>query len=246
MNQGVVIHPLVPCRKEPSDKAELVTQLLFGEDYRVLEESKKWVLIENASDHYQAWIDRKMHTPTREPLSDYRPRTADTLWLQSEGLPLPFGSRLHRLENGKFHLANKSWNYSGEIGDSNPANIIPYAKKFLGAPYLWGGKSILGIDCSGLVQLVFDAAGISMPRDAWQQAEKGVVVDFVDLSEAGDLAFFDNEDGRITHVGIVIEPGKIIHASGSVRIDRLDHQGIFHINQQSYSHQLRVIKRIAP
>ena len=122
--------------------------------------------------------------------------------------------------------------------------LLNTAKLFLNAPYLWGGKTIFGIDCSGFTQLVYKLSGYKLPRDAWQQAELGHPLSFVEEAQAGDLAFFDNEEGKIVHVGIILPNNEIIHASGKVRIDKFDHYGIFHSENKKYSHMLRVIKRI--
>ena len=131
--------------------------------------------------------------------------------------------------------------------DGSADAIHRCARQFLNAPYLWGGRTILGIDCSGFTQLVMLLNGRSIPRDAYQQAELGDTVAFVEEAQTGDLAFFDNAEGRITHVGIVLREAEhhvsIIHASGKVRIDALDHQGIFNAERSAYSHKLRIIKR---
>ena len=122
-------------------------------------------------------------------------------------------------------------------------------ESFLGAPYLWGGRTPWGVDCSGLVQMIFILMGIYLPRDAAQQAEEGDVVDLLDLSEPGDLVFFDNDEGRIVHVGVVLTRNdeddlRVAHASGRVRIDRLDQQGIYNAEEGRYTHKLRLVRRV--
>jgi cell wall-associated NlpC family hydrolase len=133
---------------------------------------------------------------------------------------------------------------SSTSGENTSEQVPEFALHFLDAPYLWGGRSIFGIDCSGLTNVVFKMAGIHLRRDAWQQSEQGILVSFIDEARPGDLAFFNNEEGKIVHTGIILDQKKIIHASGRVRIDTLDHYGIFNEEQKRYTHQLRLIKRM--
>jgi cell wall-associated NlpC family hydrolase len=240
--RGSIAYPLVPGRREPSDKSEMITQLLFGEEYDVLESQKKWLLIKNKVDQYECWIDKKQHTfiSERANLNHIissvfeQIKRGDQIWL------LPAGAKV---SSGKFSIGEHRFDFEKNVGQKSHSPVS-IARQFLGAPYLWGGKSIFGIDCSGLVQVVYSCCGIQLPRDAYQQAEKGQPVDFVETAQAGDLAYFDNEEGRITHVGIMLDGEHIIHASGMVRIDRIDHEGIYNADTQSYSHRLRIVKRV--
>lgn len=254
MTYGISVHPIIPGRAEPSDKAEMVTQVLFGEMYKVLELQKKWVLIEIHGDNYTCWIDRKQHTDSDlnpESETDFQAdrRCGDPFGMITDEAGhryhIPCGSILHDYHGGDFTMNGKKFSYKDRIARHDPESILRHARRFLHAPYVWGGKTAMGIDCSGFTQVVLACAGISIPRDAYQQAEQGEPVDFIDLAEPGDLAFFDNEEGRITHVGIITERGKIIHASGSVRYDTLDHQGIYNNDTKSYTHKLRLIKRFS-
>ena len=138
--------------------------------------------------------------------------------------------------------------HTGNFTYKKPANVrkvmIDQALKYFNAPYLWGGRSPLGIDCSGLTQIIYKMAGYAIPRDAGQQVHCGKALSFIEETKPGDLAFFDNDEGRIIHVGIIWEKNKIIHASGKVRIDNVDQFGIYNLETKRYTHQMRVMKRI--
>jgi cell wall-associated NlpC family hydrolase len=164
-------------------------------------------------------------------------------------LTLVQGSTLPFLRGRNFSLESQEYEYTGDHILPAPeqisaAGLMASARAYLNAPYLWGGRTAFGIDCSGFTQMVFKLNGFKLLRDAWQQAELGEPLSFVEESHPGDLAFFDNEEGKITHVGLIIENTQIIHASGKVRIDKLDHYGIFNGDTKKYSHHLRVIKRV--
>ncbi|ADX68173.1 C40 family peptidase [Weeksella virosa] len=252
MNFGVCRVSVAPVRASNSDSSEMVTQLLFGEKVEVLRTEKKWLKIRNAFDSYEGFVDPKQILFIEEKEYYHLQSTffaSETFNFSiEEGLPLtlPLGAVLLNLQEGKIHFGGKYFDYLGEAAtDTQPKSSIPYiAKNYLNVPYLWGGKSTYGIDCSGLVQQVYKLSGVALPRDAYQQAEMGEVLNFLEEAEAGDLAFFDNADGKIIHVGIVLEDKKIIHAHGKVRIDPLDSNGIFNTDYQNYSHKLRILKRV--
>jgi cell wall-associated NlpC family hydrolase len=158
------------------------------------------------------------------------------------------GSHIPLTVGSTFHLGQKVYTTISKTRaipkKFSAVKVAATAMDYLNVPYLWGGRSILGVDCSGLVQVVYHMCGLDMPRDAAQQSLKGKTIDFVDEVHPGDLAFFDNPSGEIIHVGIIVEPGKILHASGQVKIDKIDHNGIFSVNQGIYTHSLRIIKRL--
>ena len=253
MSYGICILSIVPCRAEGNDRSEMVTQLLFGEIYEVIEEEEKWIKIKTALDDYECWICRKQFFEiSSEEYENYKlndfPKCVELVSsvknLKEEITNITIGSSLPFYGKGRFNIRNENFAYSGTINEVDSKNIIRYAMLYLNTPYLWGGRSPFGIDCSGFSQIVYSLCGYKIPRDAYQQAEEGFNVEFVELTEKGDLAFFDNEDGKITHVGIVTDPGKIIHASGKVRVDSLDQQGIFDSDLGKYTHKLRIIKRL--
>lgn len=255
---GICHLSVVPCRFEPSDKSEMVTQLLFGETFEILKQEEKWIQIRIAYDEYEAWIDKKQFLPLTQEQFEKQSAfpaicSSDLVDLLTNAqdkslLPIVAGSSLPAYHDGKLFAGETKFSFEGEItnhaGENKPALIAEYAGIFLNAPYLWGGRSVFGIDCSGFTQVVYKMAGIKLKRDANQQAEQGATLSFVEEAQPGDLAFFDNDEGRIVHTGIVLAPGKIIHASGKVRIDKLDHQGIFNNESKRYSHKLRLIKRV--
>jgi cell wall-associated NlpC family hydrolase len=258
MHYGICLLSVIPCRKEPSSTSEMVTQLLFGEHYSVIENGEDWIKISTAYDNYECYISAKQHQKISEntvkELEKQEPVYASGLVsiatdkMKQLSFPLTIGARLPFLKEGKMSFENFVFSYDGEVAkgrEKKPAKeIIATAMMLLNAPYLWGGKSPFGIDCSGFTQLIYKLNGYTLPRDASQQVEKGNPLNFVEEAEAGDLAFFDNEEGRIVHVGIIIDHEHIIHASGQVRIDRFDHYGIHNTDIKKYSHTLRVIKRV--
>jgi len=253
MSYGICTLSIVPGRAEANDRAEIVTQLLFGETYQVTEEAPNWIKIKTALDNYECWICRKQfHEISSEDYDNHNLNyfslctslTATVTDENNESTQLSLGATLPYFHKDVIKIRKNKYQYSGEINTPSKEHIVDYAMRYLNAPYLWGGRSPFGIDCSGFSQMVYRLCGYKIPRDAYQQAEEGYNIEFIELTEPGDLAFFDNEEGRITHVGIVTEPGKIIHASGKVRIDTLDHQGIFNKETGEYTHKLRVVKRI--
>ena len=248
MNYGLCPLSIVPVRESAADTSELVTQILYGEHFKVLDVNSKWSRIRLDWDGYEGWIDNKQW---KEISKEEFQKLKDTPAILSADLvdfvttsdgqllPIPLGSSLHAASLlGHTHEGNR---VSGELPK---ANLVETALLYLNSPYLWGGKTPFGIDCSGFTQMVYRSNGYALKRDASQQAGQGDAFSFIEESEPGDLAFFDNKDGDIIHVGIVLEDNYIIHAHGQVRIDRLDHTGIFNAEKNTHTHKLRVLKRI--
>ena len=256
MNFGICNLSVIPLRTEPSDKSEMASQILFGETLEILSREKQWLHVRTHADDYGGWIDEKqirilssdeLKEAQKSPANCLLDLTA-TAFGPSGSILLIIGSSLPLYENQKFRLGIEEFQTDGDViqtGMRDLSNRIPWnAIKFAGTPYLWGGRSLFGIDCSGFTNVVFKLSGIKLRRDSWQQSEQGMLVNFIDQSRAGDLAFFHNEEGKIIHVGIILEGKKIIHASGKVRIDTIDHYGIYNEEQKRYTHQLRLVKRI--
>jgi len=246
---------VVPVRKEASDKSEMVSQLLFGEMVEILDKQDNWRKIKIIYDDYSGWVDKKqlMSVSDEEILQNKNSTSvlsADlvqlALWAKSQICPIVFGSTLPLYNNHKFRIGETEYTFEGnivEVKKPDLSRILENAYMYLNSPYLWGGRSPFGIDCSGFTQMVYKLCGIKLYRDAAQQAEQGLTVNLIEESKPGDLAFFDNVERKITHVGIILNSSQIIHSSGRVRIDKLDHQGIFNEETKSYSHNLRLIKR---
>lgn len=256
---GLNTNPVLPVRKEAHEQSEMTTQLLFGEVFSIDEKTEKWYHIFNYNDKYTGWVDKKMITKIVDnSYTNFTSDKPDIIFksfaeckLEKDPIILPAGSFIHSYNKEKqtFILNDKTYSIPVDFlfknnQQASGETIIDIAKSFLNAPYLWGGKTIFGIDCSGLTQVCFSICGIQLPRDASQQIMHGDLVDFLQEAVAGDLAFFENEEGKICHVGILINKSTIIHASGKVRIDSIDNLGIKTDENGKYSHKLRLIKRI--
>ncbi len=260
MRYGISNLSIVPVRSEPREKGEMCTQILFGEHYTILEEQEKWCRVKLALDNYEGWIDRIMVNEVDEfyfTQLEERSRVVTTdvfnivqvkgdyaNFLIVAGSSLPCFDTLTRT----FSIGNVDYSIQGNSPFEPSRNvrevIIENALKYFNSPYLWGGRSPFGIDCSGFTQVLYKIAGLSLPREAAQQSLLGENLSFVEEALPGDLAFFDNEDGSIFHVGIIWEKNKIIHSSGKVRIDNVDHFGIFNIDTGRYTHQMRLMRRL--
>jgi len=244
MLNGICLLPVIPMRKKKSDKSEMINQILFGETFKILKQSSNWSHVELKHDKYQGWIDNKQYHAIKHSNKDFviSNKKTTNIKVNSINQPLILGSLIP-----KNKVLRKELKISENLNfcKIEPINswFIKIAKKYLNTPYLWGGRTPLGIDCSGYTQIVYRCFNINLPRDAYQQVEKGTPVLNLKDSQIGDLAFF-GKSKKITHVGIILDKNKIIHASGKVRIDSLDKKGIFNIDSKSYSHQLQTIKRV--
>jgi gamma-D-glutamyl-L-lysine dipeptidyl-peptidase len=250
---GICNLAIIPLRIEPSDRSEIVSQVLFGEHFEILETQKQWSKIKLQFDDYEGWVDLKQYQTISE--TDYKNLSKEAIVLNSDLIeyitapnnllmPIPLGACLSFLSHNDINTSNYEFEGLKISGQKPKSNLINTAFMYLNSPYLWGGKTPFGIDCSGFTQMVYKLNGYKLLRDASQQSNQGEALSFIEESEPGDLAFFDNEEGNIIHVGIIMDDNYIIHASGKIRIDRLDHLGIYNAETNKHTHKLRVIKKI--
>lgn len=255
MTHGIVNLTVIPLRKEPSHQSEMVSQILFGEYFEVIEQQGNWTKVKLAYDQYDGWISGGQYEAIN--LDEFNKLNREQLCIsfdlvqimlhENTLFSIVLGSTLPHFKDRTCRLGATAYRFEGTVRCPEKLQvtkgIIENAYMFLHSPYLWGGRTPFGIDCSGFTQMVYKLAGIRLKRDAWQQAEQGSLIHLIDEARQGDLAFFDNEEGRIVHVGILLPNNKIIHASGKVRIDNIDHHGIFNQELKKYTHNLRLIKR---
>jgi hypothetical protein len=259
MHYGISSLSVIPVRKEPSEKSEMVTQILFGEHMEIMEEMVGWCRVRLAWDGYTGWIDEKMITRIDKRMPEKIEKspvavTGDLISMvkikDDQNIMLAAGSSLPlwRPLLKEFSVGKEKYSSPGRVlygKVKDPRNLaVNQALLYVNAPYLWGGRSPFGIDCSGYSQIIYKMIGIKIPRDASKQADEGQPIRSPDESEPGDLAFFDDEAGNVVHVGIIWKQNKIIHASGKVRVDNLDQFGIFNADLKRYTHKLRVMKKI--
>ncbi|HVZ95953.1 MAG TPA: C40 family peptidase [Chitinophagaceae bacterium] len=254
MSYTVCCVPISPLRAEPSHKSEMVSQQLFGEKSIIKEAAKdNWVKVILKYDGYEGWCQYSHLAEIEEDQYSRVDKELTAGWVNEVEynghlMYVPMGSVLSAFRNGKAFWRKNTVHFKGEIWNPEEIEISKklvrqVAYKFLNTSYLWGGKSVFGADCSGFTQMTYKFLNTYLPRDAWQQAQHGAVVNFLQEANCGDLAFFDNEEGNIIHVGILLSEHEIIHASGKVRIDKIDTQGILNLETKQRTHQLRIIKR---
>jgi len=253
MKYAVIAVPAAPVRRRPLHRKEMVSQLLFGESVKVLKErGDLWVKIRSLHDGYEGWITNTMLLEVDEAIAA-NPTTFVTkdllsaVTIDGKKMNLPVGSSLPFLNEGKGKLGEKEYSFTGKFlkrAEQVPSGdlIKKLTAQWLNAPYMWGGRTPLGVDCSGFVQVIFKQMGIDLPRDAWQQAQEGKALKKFGDIQTGDLVFFDNKED-IVHVGIMLNATEVIHAAGKVRIDAMDKKGIVNAEGVTPNRRLRAIRR---
>jgi len=263
MQYGITHLSQIPMREEPAHKAQLVSQLLFGDAYQIEEVSGEWLKIKTLDCNYEGYIEKKLWNELHEIdateyeslpkyfvndylifIKDFETNITFSVFMGSS-FPYPQDNMLI-LGNAIFVIELpevRTFPYHPTLSEKQTA-LLQFASGYLRVPYLWGGRTPAGIDCSALVQVVFKSVNIALPRDAEQQVTYGTQIDFATEWQVGDIAFFDNEEGKITHTGIIVGKDKILHASGFVKIDRIDTTGIYNKQLEQYTHKLRIVRRV--
>ncbi len=254
MDFARIIVPAAPVRRKSRHQAEMTNQLLFGEAVRIIKKKKGiWCKVESLHDRYEGWLTE--HMLGEIPENEAKAKTVyivtgltGVVRVNGSPMQLPPGATLPLFDGKSGSIGTTMYEYEGSfekrgeiVIDEN--RIRQVAFQWLNAPYQWGGRTVFGIDCSGFVQMTYKQLGIDLPRDAWQQAQIGKTVDKLKEAVCGDLAFFDDKD-EIVHVGLLLDSGHIIHASGRVRIDKIDKKGIINADTGKRTHSLRVIKKL--
>lgn len=255
MEFGICHLNCIAIRKDPSDQSEMVSQLLFGETFQVIGDESEWIKIHMDYDFYEGWVLKKQVLELTEEVynrihlnNQYFSDEMVTFISDKAEHPqiLSLGAGLPEFKDGYFKLDEIKYAFDGDVitGKHQKSNLVHTAYKFLNAPFLWGGRTPFGVDCSGFTQMVYKINGHQLFRDAHQQASQGEVLSFIEECEPGDLAFFDNEVGEIIHTGIILDNNYVIHCHGKVRIDRIDSSGIYNVDTKRHTHKLRVMKQL--
>ena len=238
--------PVAHVRLLPDHRSEMKSQLLFGERVAIEAHDKRgWAKIICKADGYEGWCQLAQLQETDAEQYNMNGIALAAGWVNEikyngQAMFVPLGSLIDE-KNTALQFTGKQWQPSDAKRDD--ATIKQIAFQFLNTAYLWGGRSVYGIDCSGFAQAVYKFLNIPLLRDAHLQVTQGEIINFLQEARCGDLAFFDDDNGEIIHVGILLNEREIIHASAKVRIDKIDNEGIVNTGTGERTHHLRTIKR---
>lgn len=250
---GICLLSMVSLRSEASHESAMISQLLFGETFTIIEETKFWLKIQTTFDQIIAWVDNTQITTISvedfNQLSKIEDKFSAEIFAYVSNPKhiltiIPQGASLSVLEVSSINQEQLLFEGTPFLTSKQKKELVNTALQYLNAPFLAGGKTPFGIDAAGFVQMVYKINGFCLPRFVEDQSKLGESLSFIEESETGDLAFFDDEMGQIVHVGIMLTDNYLIHAYGKVRIDRIDHLGIFNEDLNRHTHQLRIIKQV--
>ena len=253
MDHGICILSAITLKADSNHKSEQISQVLFGEIYELLDQTADWYKIKTAHDNYEGWIHRKHHCSISAAEFENIKNNTSEISLELLGsvknssgktfCNIPIGSSLPFFDRANFKINGTDYYFSGARSTQNKSKLSEYAKLYCNTPYLWGGRTPMGIDCSGFVQMTYKLCGISLPRDSWQQEQVGTRINSLAEAKENDLVFFGDET-KINHVGMLLDNKTVIHASGKVKIEQIDEKGIIGNEEKDYTHFLKSVKRI--
>ncbi|NNE27742.1 MAG: C40 family peptidase [Saprospiraceae bacterium] len=257
---GICKIALASLRKLPDHKAQLISQVLYGEKVHVISQrNKHWWRVVCDWDQTVGWVDPKQFEFNHFKFPQLLETESQSFALEhfhgitteQKTVPIMLGSNLYSCDGLNVKMPTGKFQYTGQHVDLEQSKhsrklLLNISRRFLHAPYFEGGRSITGTDASGFIQIVFKMIGINIPRYPEEISVLGDDIGFYNEAVPGDIAFFGKGNKDISHIGVIIEDGLILHAYGRVKADRLDQQGIYDLDEKRYTFKLRSIRRHFP